>query len=700
MHAFTLAFLAALLLVTATRVWLALRHIRHVSAHRERVPPEFAGSVPLAAHQKAADYTRARTRLGILDALVSAAVLLGFTLGGGLEWLYDVWARAFEAGGYAHGIALILSVAAITGLIDLPFSIYRTFVIEAKFGFNRMTPALFVADLAKSIALGLAIGVPPPRGAVADGADGRSLVLYVWLTWVGFNLLMLVAYPTLIAPLFNKFSPLADETLKERIERLLAKCGFRSKGLFVMDGSKRSSHGNAYFTGFGAAKRIVFFDTLLARLAPSGSRRCSPSSATSRHLEAGGGYFSRASVPGAARLRHQRAPVLRGARRRPASTAVALVLFMVVPVFTFLLAPIGASTAQACTGRRVRRELRERRGPRPRAGEARPGQRGDADAGPGAFGLLRLAPAGRAADRAPAGARALTGRAGSLAGQIVAAYGRRLLVEAAGGELVACVPRGRQASYACGDRVFVARPPGRGLIEASDPRSTLFRAAPHRRKLIAANATQVAAITAGEPSVSEELVARILIAAGSQGMRATIVLNKADLAAAASAPRARLAPFAQAGYLIVELSAHRDVASLRATLAGETTVLIGQSGMGKSTIVNALLPGTDAATREISRFLDSGRHTTSATRLYRLDDRSVIIDSPGVEAFGLAHLSRPEIERGFPEIASLAGRCRFGDCRHRTEPGCAVRAAVASGAIPARRLELLLRILDAEGATR
>jgi ribosome biogenesis GTPase len=296
----------------------------------------------------------------------------------------------------------------------------------------------------------------------------------------------------------------------------------------------------------------------------------------------------------------------------------------------------------------------------------------------------------------------LTGQAGSLAGQVVAAYGRRLLVEAAGGELVACVPRGKQPPCACGDRVFVARTsPGEGVIEASDPRSTLFfRSAPHRRKLIAANATQVAVITAGEPSVSEELVTRILIAATSQGMRATIVLNKADLAAPTAALRERLAPFARAGYPIVELSAHRDVAPLRATLASETTVLIGQSGMGKSTIINALIPGTDAATREISRFLDSGRHTTSATRLYRLDGRSVVIDSPGVEAFGLAHLSRPEIEREFPELASLAGRCRFGDCRHRVEPGCAVHAAVASGAIPARRIELLHRILDAEAAMR
>jgi len=349
MNAFTLAFLAALALATATRIWLALRHIRYVAAHRERVPAEFADSVPLPAHQKAADYTRARTRLGIVDALVSAAVLLGFTLGGGLEWLHDAWGRAFEAGGYAHGIALILSVAAITGLVDLPFSIYRTFVIEAKYGFNRMTPALFVADLAKSIALGLALGVPLLFTVLWLMARmGDLWWLYVWVTWVAFNLVMLVAYPTLIAPLFNKFSPLADEALKERIERLLAKCGFRSKGLFVMDGSKRSSHGNAYFTGFGAAKRIVFFDTLLSRLAPA-----EVEAVLAHEL----GHFKRHHVWKRVAWLFLASLVFLavlgylidqpwfyqglGADRR--STALALVLFfMVVPVFTFLLAPIGS----------------------------------------------------------------------------------------------------------------------------------------------------------------------------------------------------------------------------------------------------------------------------------------------------------------------------------------------------------------------
>jgi STE24 endopeptidase len=349
MNAFTVAFLLALAAATATRVWLAARHIRHVAAHRAAVPAEFAESVPLAAHQKAADYTRERTRLGIVDALASAVVLLAFTLCGGLEWLFDAWTGWFESGGYAHGIALIVSVAAITGLVDLPFSIYRTFVIEARFGFNRMTPALFVADLAKSAALGLALGVPLLLAVLWLMAKMGSLWwLYVWLTWVGFNLLMLVAYPTLIAPLFNKFTPLADATLAERIERLLASCGFRSKGLFVMDGSKRSSHGNAYFTGFGAAKRIVFFDTLLSRLAPA-----EVEAVLAHEL----GHFKRhhvwkrvawlflASLGFLAVLGYLIAEpwFYQGLGADRQSTALALVLFfMVVPVFTFLLAPIGS----------------------------------------------------------------------------------------------------------------------------------------------------------------------------------------------------------------------------------------------------------------------------------------------------------------------------------------------------------------------
>jgi ribosome biogenesis GTPase len=293
-------------------------------------------------------------------------------------------------------------------------------------------------------------------------------------------------------------------------------------------------------------------------------------------------------------------------------------------------------------------------------------------------------------------------RGAHVSGQVVAAYGRRFLVESRGGDFIPCLPRGRHGQYACGDRVLVKRTGrGEGVIEAADPRSSLFlRATPHRRKLIAANVSQVAVVTAGEPSVSDELVCRILVAAECQRIRGLVVANKVDLEAPAAVLRDRLASFARSGYPVVEVSAKRDVGEVRKRLAGETTVLLGQSGMGKSTIVNALVPGADAATREISRFLDSGRHTTSHTRLYRLDAASSIIDSPGLQEFGLAHLSAVEIERGFPELAAFAGQCRFSDCRHRAEPGCAVRAAAEAGGLHPRRLELLHRILDAERAAQ
>jgi ribosome biogenesis GTPase len=287
-------------------------------------------------------------------------------------------------------------------------------------------------------------------------------------------------------------------------------------------------------------------------------------------------------------------------------------------------------------------------------------------------------------------------------GQIVAAFGRHYLVETDGAEHLRCVPRGKHGALACGDRVRVERTsPGEGVIEDLVPRASLFlRATPHRRKLIAANATQVAVICAGEPSLADELVARVLVAAESERLRGLLVLNKCDLAAPTAEARRRLAPFAQAGYPVIELSARRDVAALRGCLDGETTVLVGQSGMGKSTLVNALVPDADAATREISRFLDSGRHTTTATRLYRLDAASAMIDAPGVQEFGLAHLEPAAIERAFPELRPLAGKCRFADCRHRSEPGCAVRGAAGGGGIHPRRLELLQRILDAQRPAR
>jgi len=284
------------------------------------------------------------------------------------------------------------------------------------------------------------------------------------------------------------------------------------------------------------------------------------------------------------------------------------------------------------------------------------------------------------------------------AGVIVAAHGRHYVVETGPGALVRCVPRGKRSVFACGDHVSFA-PAGRdaGVIESVAPRTSLFlRAAPHRQKLIAANATQVAIVVAGEPSFSDELVCRILIAAESQGIPGIIVLNKADLAPATQAALERLGPFERAGYPVLAVSAKLDVSPFGARLAKETTVLLGQSGMGKSTIVNALVPGVDARTQEISTFLDSGRHTTTSTHLYRLPAGGAIIDSPGLQGFGLAHLTPAQIEHALPELRPLAGQCRFSDCRHRSEPSCAVRAAVAEGRVHARRLELLHRILAAE----
>lgn len=269
-NAFTWTFLAALAAVTGTRLWLAARQMRHVRAHRDAVPPAFAGAIPLEAHQKAADYSVAKGRLGMVEMLAGVAMLLALTLGGLLEAMAQVWGRWLEPGGIAHGVALILSVVALLSAVDLPFAVYRTFVVEARFGFNRMTPALFLADLAKQTAVGAALGVPLLALVLWLMAQmGELWWAWVWAAWTAFNLLILLAYPTFIAPIFNKFSPLEDASLAERVRALLERCGFRSSGLYVMDGSRRSSHGNAYFTGFGAAKRIVFFDTLLARLAPA-----------------------------------------------------------------------------------------------------------------------------------------------------------------------------------------------------------------------------------------------------------------------------------------------------------------------------------------------------------------------------------------------------------------------------------------------
>lgn len=265
---FTVVFLAALALSTGLRLWLDLRHLRHVRAHREQVPADFFGRIELVDHRKAADYTAAKVRIGLAEIVVDALVLLALTLGGVLGWI-DQALRDGLGSGYLHGLALFACAGLLGFVIGLPASLYRTFVIEARFGFNKLTWPLWLADLAKGAALTVLIGGPLLLAVLwLMDAMGKNWWFYVWLVWLGTNLLILFLYPTVIAPLFNKFTPLEDASLKQRIEALLARCGFASSGLFVMDGSKRSAHGNAYFTGFGRSKRIVFFDTLLEKLAP------------------------------------------------------------------------------------------------------------------------------------------------------------------------------------------------------------------------------------------------------------------------------------------------------------------------------------------------------------------------------------------------------------------------------------------------
>jgi STE24 endopeptidase len=266
--AFSVLFVSVLLLTLVVRFWLGSRHIRHVLSHRSTVPPEFAEKIPLYAHQKAADYTIAKTKFSLFMLLVNTGVLIGFTLLGGLQWLSTTLFQ-LTGSGMTYQIGLLVAFAVISGLIDLPFDYYKQFVLEAKFGFNKMTLRLFITDLVKGALIGALIGLPLVWVIMAlMEKSGDLWWLYAWMVWSGFQLLMLVLYPTVIAPLFNKFTPLQDDSLRARIEGLMKRVGFASQGLFVMDGSKRSAHGNAYFSGFGAAKRIVFFDTLLARLAP------------------------------------------------------------------------------------------------------------------------------------------------------------------------------------------------------------------------------------------------------------------------------------------------------------------------------------------------------------------------------------------------------------------------------------------------
>ena len=270
MNGFTWIFIGVLAAACATRLWLAARQIRHVRMHRGAVPGMFAEAIPLASHQKAADYTVAKARLGIIDVALDAVILLVLTLGGVLQWLSMLWERAFEPQSLWHGTALILTVLFVKAVLGLPLDLYRIFVIEERFGFNRITLKLYIIDGIKHMIVGAVLGIPLLLVILwLMQAAGSLWWLYAWIVLVAYSLFLQMIYPAVVMPLFNKFSPLSDPVLAAKVEDLLRRTGFRSRGLFIMDGSKRSSHGNAFFTGFGAAKRIVLFDTLVSRLQPT-----------------------------------------------------------------------------------------------------------------------------------------------------------------------------------------------------------------------------------------------------------------------------------------------------------------------------------------------------------------------------------------------------------------------------------------------
>ena len=348
MNIFSIVFLAALALATATRLWLAWRHVGHVRAHRDRVPDAFAREIDLPSHQKAADYTCARTRFAMIDLLVGVAILLALTFGSGLQWLHAVSA-AWLGEGIPRGLLLIALAGILMALADLPSDLYRTFVIEQRFGFNKSTPGLFFADLCKSLLVGALLLLPLAALIIWLIRElGDYWWIFGWAVTVAYGIFVQFIAPTVIAPLFNKFSPMEDPELKTRVERLLERCGFKVKGLMKMDGSRRSSHGNAYFTGFGNSKRIVFFDTLLQQLSPA-----EVEAVLAHEL----GHF---------KLRHivkrlllsstlsfgffwvlhflmEQSWFYSGLGVASPSAAMALILFMLaLPPFSFLLQPLGA----------------------------------------------------------------------------------------------------------------------------------------------------------------------------------------------------------------------------------------------------------------------------------------------------------------------------------------------------------------------
>ncbi|NNF15679.1 MAG: M48 family metallopeptidase [Gammaproteobacteria bacterium] len=348
MHWFKTLFLVLLVAGTILRVWLSWRQLQAMKTRRDHVPPPFDRSISIEDHKKASDYTAVGARLGILDIVIDAALLLAWTIGGGLQ-LLDGWISGFGYGPILTGVAVILGAFLIMSLLSLPLSLYRTFGVEARFGFNKTTPALYVADMLKGWLVGFLLATPLLALIlwIMDAA-GSYWWIYAWLVWVSFSLAITWAYPAFIAPLFNKFSELSDESLKQRIEALLQRCGFQSKGIFIMDGSRRSTHGNAYFTGVGNNKRIVFFDTLIDSLEP-----LEIEAVLAHEL----GHFRR---------KHIRSRLITGfvlglvglavlgflkeqswfytslGVTQPSSYMALLLFMMVIPVFTFFITPISA----------------------------------------------------------------------------------------------------------------------------------------------------------------------------------------------------------------------------------------------------------------------------------------------------------------------------------------------------------------------
>ena len=348
MNSLTILFLAALLANVATQYYLSRRHIRHIQQHRARVPEAFRDRIPLEAHQKAADYTSAKVRTGIIELFIGMVLLLVWTLGGALQYLDNLW-HTHSLSPLWTGIGFILSIIIIGSILDIPMELYRTFRLEQRFGFNKMTPALFITDMLKNTVLLMLIGTPMIALVLwIINSAGSLWWLYVWITWLSFSLIMMWAYPAFIAPLFNKFKPLENETLRQRIEALLTRNGFASQGIFVMDGSARSTHGNAYFTGLGANKRIVFFDTLVNELSHEeieavlahelGHFKCNH--IRKRIIVLGAVFLAGLAILG---WLIDKSWFYQGLGVDTVSTYMALVLFMLVsPLFSFFLQPIFA----------------------------------------------------------------------------------------------------------------------------------------------------------------------------------------------------------------------------------------------------------------------------------------------------------------------------------------------------------------------